>query len=91
MYVMWTAASGEAPFLLAGSVHSAIRKAILSARKERAKWSAGSKPTDHQEPGLNDFILDPPASMDRIKKLCGFDNVESYLASMASNVQDTKS
>lgn len=74
--------------LLAGSVHSAIRKAILTARIETAKWTANSTLPDKE--GLNDFHLDPPASMDRIKKLCGLDNVELYLASMATNVQNTK-
>jgi len=51
---------------------------------ETAKWTANSTLADQE--GLNEFRLDPPASMDRIKRLCGLNNVELYLAFMATNV-----
>ncbi len=54
---------------------------------ETAKWTTANSTLDDQE-GINEFRLDPPASMDRIKKLCGLNNVELYLAFMATNVDN---
>lgn len=85
--ILSSKAAGEAPFLLGGSIHSAIRKAIVAARMETAKWTTANSTLDDQE-GINEFRLDPPASMDRIKKLCGLNNVELYLAFMATNVDN---
>ena len=87
--VLCFAASGEAPFLLAGSVYCAIRKAVISARKDRKNWVADSKLAD-QDSVPDDFRLNPPASMTRIKELCGLDNVELYVASMAASNQNIK-
>ncbi|KAG0562492.1 hypothetical protein KC19_9G150900 [Ceratodon purpureus] len=87
--VLSSKASGEAPFLLAGSVYCAIRKAVISARKDRKNWVADSKLAD-QDSVPDDFRLNPPASMTRIKELCGLDNVELYVASMAASNQNIK-
>jgi xanthine dehydrogenase molybdopterin-binding subunit B len=77
------AAVGEPPLLLAGSVHMAIQNAIKAARKENARWCA--QPNVEEESKLkntNIFRLDTPATVDRIKLLCGLDNVESYLEAL---------
>ena len=49
---------------------------MLSKRRATTQWAPASKLND-QELGVNNFIFDRPASMDKVKKLCGFDNVES--------------
>ncbi|KAG0601086.1 hypothetical protein M758_11G082900 [Ceratodon purpureus] len=67
-------AVGEPPLLLSSSVFSAIRMAISAARK------------DYKDVGgyveSKVFGFSPPATLDKVKKLCGFDNVEKYLQSM---------
>lgn len=68
------AASGEPPLLLASSVFSAIRNAITAARKD---YYGGTLEHDT-------FQFDQPATMDKVKKLCGFDNVERHLRSLAT-------
>ena len=74
---MFYAASGEPPLLLAVSVHYATRAAIREARKQFLHWK-----------GLNKFDLtfqlEVPATMPVVKKLCGMENVESYLQSLLS-------
>ena len=65
-----TVAVGEPPLLLAGSVYSAIWSAIRAARKDY-KGSDGCGDV---------FEFNTPATMDKVKKLCGMDNVEKYLA-----------
>ena len=68
------AASGEPPLLNASSVFSAIRSAIVAARKD---YLGGT--VEHDT-----FQFDQPATMDKVKKLCGFDNVEHHLQSLAT-------
>ena len=61
--------------LLAGSVHSAVRHAIEAAREDRFKnWACHNEVLDTRY-----FELDTPASMEKVKTLCGLDNVETYL------------
>jgi xanthine dehydrogenase molybdopterin-binding subunit B len=74
--VLSSKASGEPPLLLSGSVHSAIRNAVTAARKDYRGANVGGDVSDV-------FILDPPATMDKVKKLCGLDNVERYLCSIS--------
>lgn len=73
------AASGEPPLLLASSVFSAIRSAITAARRD---YLGGTLEHDT-------FQLDQPATMDKVKKLCGFDNVERHLQSAATAAAPT--
>lgn len=61
--------------LLAASVHSAIRKAIRSAR---ADFSS----TDPNNSSVSSFQFDPPATMTLVKELCGLDTVEKYLEAL---------
>ncbi|EFJ26415.1 hypothetical protein SELMODRAFT_97494 [Selaginella moellendorffii] len=65
--------AGEPPFLLAGSVHAAIRHAVMSARMD-----AGKKEF---------FQMDAPASIDRVRAWCGLVNVEDYLVARPSTAQ----
>ncbi|CAM6091193.1 unnamed protein product [Calypogeia fissa] len=81
-------ASGEPPILLAKSVHSAVRNAIAAARDDLRHLPA-SKVDEHVNGGVPRgvkgnayFRLDSPASIDKVKTLCGLDNVERYLASL---------
>jgi abscisic-aldehyde oxidase len=76
------AAVGEPPLLLAGSVHMAIQSAIKAARKENARWCAQPNVEEESKHNTNIFRLDTPATVDRIKLLCGLDNVESYLEAL---------
>jgi len=64
-------AVGEPPLLLAGCVYSAIHSAVAAARKDYKGFSAGH----------DVFELNPPATMDKVKSLCGLDNVERYIES----------
>ncbi|CAN1247698.1 Indole-3-acetaldehyde oxidase [Linum perenne] len=70
--VLSSKASGEPPVLLAASVHSATREAIKEARKQLHSW--GGLDSDHAN-----FQLDAPATMAVVKKLCGFNSVETHL------------
>ncbi|CAN1179882.1 Aldehyde oxidase 4 [Linum perenne] len=70
--VLSSKASGEPPVLLAASIHSATREAIKEARKQLHSW--GGLDSDHAN-----FQLDAPATMAVVKKLCGFNSVETYL------------
>ncbi|CAN1753615.1 Indole-3-acetaldehyde oxidase [Linum perenne] len=70
--VLSSKASSEPPVLLAASVHSATREAIKEARKQLHSW--GGLDSDHAN-----FQLDAPATMAVVKKLCGFNSVETYL------------
>lgn len=72
---------------MAGSIHSAIRKAIKSARSDRARWESSTGVRDKMK---DNFRLDVPATMERIKELCGFGNVESYLEAMATRELSSK-
>ena len=74
---MFYAVSGESPLLIAVSIYCATRAAIREARKQLLSWN-----------GLNEsdstFQLEVPATMPIVKKLCGLENVESYLQSLFS-------
>ncbi|KAJ7562480.1 hypothetical protein O6H91_03G070700 [Diphasiastrum complanatum] len=76
--ILSSKASGEPPLLLASSVHSAIRSAIKAAQEDMEAYSF--KNLGNVNKGF--FQLDAPATMDRIKSLCGLDNVEMYLQSL---------
>jgi xanthine dehydrogenase molybdopterin-binding subunit B len=65
-------AVGEPPLLLAGSVYAAIHQAIAAARKDYL----GPKFA-----GRDAFEFNPPATIQNVKALCGFDNVERYIES----------
>jgi len=62
---------GEPPLLLAGCVYSAIHSAIVAARKDYKGANAGR----------DLFEFNPPATVEKVKSLCGLDNVEHYLKS----------
>lgn len=68
---MIVTAVGEPPLLAASTVLSAIRMAIAAARKD---YKGGS-------PKHDVFELNPPATVVKVKKLCGIDNVEMHLQS----------
>ncbi|XP_050217596.1 indole-3-acetaldehyde oxidase-like [Mercurialis annua] len=70
--ILSSKASGEPPLLLAASVHCATRAAIREARKQLDPWRC-------QESSLSAFELDVPATMPKVKELCGLDSVERYL------------
>eukprot|EP00250_Pteridium_aquilinum_P022285 c25340_g1_i2 orf=145-4443(+) len=72
--ILSSKACGEPPLLLAGSVYSAVRRAIEAARKD--KFCAS---TEGDEGKGRYFRLDPPASMEKVKNLCGLERVEEYL------------
>lgn len=61
--------------LLAVSVHCAIRAAVVEARKQLERWGA----TEGTE---SDFMLDVPATLPVVKRLCGLNYVETYLQSL---------
>ncbi|KAG6605843.1 Indole-3-acetaldehyde oxidase, partial [Cucurbita argyrosperma subsp. sororia] len=71
-HILSSKASGEAPLLLAASVHCATRAAIKEARKQIRTW----KRRDESGYALQ---LEVPATMPVVKELCGLDSVESYL------------
>jgi abscisic-aldehyde oxidase len=88
---MWSA-SGEPPVLLAKSVHSALRCAIAAAREDLQHlpvadvYQKTNGVASNLKAGLKGggfFRMDTPASIDVVKALCGLDNVERYLASLA--------
>jgi xanthine dehydrogenase molybdopterin-binding subunit B len=60
------AACGEPPLVLAGSVHSAVRRAI-----EAARFEAHGKGRC--------FQLNTPATMEVVRTLCGLSNIEEFL------------
>ncbi|XP_024538449.1 probable aldehyde oxidase 1 [Selaginella moellendorffii] len=64
--ILSSKASGEPPLLLASSVHGALRHAIAAARKNLRD----------PEPY---FQLDAPATIDKVRMLCGVENIELYL------------
>ena len=64
-------AVGEPPLLLARSVYSAIHNAIAAARKDYQGAKAGR----------DTFEFSPPATIEKVKALCGLDNVERYMES----------
>ena len=66
--------------MLSGSVLSAIRNAVVAARKDYRGANVGGDVSDVS-------ILDPPATMDKVKKLCGLDNVERYLRSISKKTE----
>lgn len=72
--VLSSKACGEPPLLMAGTVHSAVRRAVEAARKDRFTTISG----EDEDKG-SFFRLDTPASMERVKSLCGLDRVEEYL------------
>lgn len=72
------AACGEPPLLLAASVHCAVRAAIVEARKQLKAWGA----VDGSD---SDFLLDVPATLPVVKKLCGLNSVEMYLQHLLSH------
>ncbi|XP_073140258.1 abscisic-aldehyde oxidase-like [Henckelia pumila] len=75
--VLSSKASGEPPLLLAASVHCATRAAIKEARKQLKSWGAVE--------GIDTtFVLDVPATMPTVKRLCGLDTVETYLKYLPS-------
>lgn len=73
------AAAGEPPLLLASSVHCAVREAVSAARRDSFGDRAGGF-----------FRLDSCASMDRVKTLCGLDNVERFLASVVQQDEEER-
>ncbi|KAJ9676130.1 hypothetical protein PVL29_024905 [Vitis rotundifolia] len=75
--VLSSKASGEPPLLLAVSVHCATRAAIREARQQLLRWTGLNKSD-------STFQLEVPATMPVVKKLCGLENVESYLQSLLS-------
>eukprot|EP00257_Ricinus_communis_P025132 XP_025012546.1 indole-3-acetaldehyde oxidase-like [Ricinus communis] len=70
--VLSSKASGEPPLLLAASVHCAVRAAIREARQQIDSWSG----LDFSN---SKFEVDVPATMPKVKELCGLDSVERYL------------
>ncbi|XP_078436113.1 aldehyde oxidase 1 [Wolffia australiana] len=68
--VLSSKASGEPPLLLSLSVHCATRAAIRAAREDLSLSPV--------------FQLDVPATMPVVKKLCGFDNIETHLRAAIS-------
>lgn len=76
-------ASGEPPLLLSASVHTAIRQAIGAARKEIKE--DGASPQSFK--GF--FRLDSPATMEKIRANCGYENVDLFLKEMAEVVSDS--
>ncbi|MCO5559168.1 hypothetical protein L7F22_012762 [Adiantum nelumboides] len=73
--VLSSKACGEPPLLLAGTVHSAVRRAIEAARAGQASLSSPG-----QGVGKGRFFqFDTPASMERVKNLCGLERLEEYL------------
>lgn len=70
--IMLCAASGEPPLLLAASVHCATRAAIRDARQQLHSWGC-------MDESYATFNLEVPATMPKVKELCGLDNVERYL------------
>ncbi|XP_018674116.1 indole-3-acetaldehyde oxidase isoform X2 [Musa acuminata AAA Group] len=77
--VLSSKASGEPPLVLASSIHSATREAIIAARMEF------SSPTGSDS--SSSFRLEVPATMPVVKELCGLDNVEKYLKNLVSSHQ----
>ncbi|GER54701.1 aldehyde oxidase [Striga asiatica] len=75
--VLSSKASGEPPLLLAVSVHSATRAAIVEARKQLKSWG------EVQGTDLA-FRLDVPATLPVVKQLCGLTSVETYLGYLLS-------
>ncbi|XP_024376895.1 probable aldehyde oxidase 3 [Physcomitrium patens] len=69
--ILSSKAVGEPPLVLVGSVYSAIRNAIRAARKDHLGSNADS----------DAFEFSPPATADKVKSLCGLDNVEHHLLS----------
>nr|XP_043629363.1 indole-3-acetaldehyde oxidase-like [Erigeron canadensis] len=76
--VLSSKTSGEAPLLLAASVHCATRAAIKEARNQLSSWKG-------LEPDHSVFQLDVPATLPVVKTLCGLDNVDFYLQSLLSS------
>ncbi|KAH8497895.1 hypothetical protein Peur_073163 [Populus x canadensis] len=70
--VLSSKASGEPPLLLAASVHCATRAAIRDARQQLHSWGC-------MDESYSAFNLEVPATMPKVKELCGLDNVERYL------------
>ncbi|KAH7296056.1 hypothetical protein KP509_26G007100 [Ceratopteris richardii] len=75
--ILSSKACGEPPLLLAGSVHSAVKRAIEAAR-------AGACAGEPDSKNGRFFQLDPPASMERVKNLCGLERMEDYLKAKAA-------
>ncbi|KAJ8458928.1 hypothetical protein OPV22_031854 [Ensete ventricosum] len=73
--VLSSKASGEPPLVLASSIHSATREAIIAARME---FSSATGPDSSTS-----FRLEVPATMPVVKELCGLDNVEKYLENLS--------
>ncbi|KAI5083880.1 hypothetical protein GOP47_0000049 [Adiantum capillus-veneris] len=75
--ILSSKACGEPPLLLAGTVHSAVRRAIEAAREAGQQQMASSPGQDEGKERF--FQFDIPASMERVKKLCGLERLEEYL------------
>ncbi|WOL15296.1 indole-3-acetaldehyde oxidase-like isoform X4 [Canna indica] len=82
--VLSSKASGEPPLLLAASVHCATREAIRAARAEFLST------TDDPNSAVSSFQFDVPATMPKVKELCGLNNVEKYLETFASTHQQVE-
>jgi xanthine dehydrogenase molybdopterin-binding subunit B len=80
-HIFSSKAVGEPPLLLSSSVFSAVRMAINAARKD---YEDDGGYVDSKAFGFN-----PPATMDKVKKLCGFDNVEKFLQSTLNSSTTT--
>lgn len=76
---LFHAASGEPPLVLASSIHSAAREAIIAARMEFSSATSSDSSSS--------FRLEVPATMPVVKELCGLDNVEKYLENLVSSHQ----
>ncbi|URE29421.1 aldehyde oxidase [Musa troglodytarum] len=81
--VLSSKASGEPPLVLACSIHSATREAIIAARME---FSSATGPDSSSS-----FQLEVPATMPVVKELCGLDNVEKYLENLVSSHKESNS
>ncbi|XP_064938618.1 indole-3-acetaldehyde oxidase-like isoform X2 [Musa acuminata AAA Group] len=77
--VLSSKASGEPPLVLASSIHSAAREAIIAARMEFSSATSSDSSSS--------FRLEVPATMPVVKELCGLDNVEKYLENLVSSHQ----
>ncbi|EEF46508.1 aldehyde oxidase, putative [Ricinus communis] len=70
--ILSSKASGEPPLLLAASVHCATRAAIREARKQLDSWGC-------LDSSVSTIQVDVPATMPKVKELCGLEIVERYL------------
>ncbi|KAL2608711.1 hypothetical protein R1flu_027284 [Riccia fluitans] len=82
-HILSAKGAGEPPVLLATSVHNAIRQAIRAARADvhHLPPTAADRRDSKVEKGsgASHFVMDSSATMETVKKLCGFYNVDHYM------------